>query len=219
VHVVGVRQTIPPADVVYHRVRLADEDRHPIARPPTTTIGRAVVDAAAWARSDDEARVIIAASFQQRLVTAAEIVRVLDRLPATPRRQLVIATARDAASGSHSLGELALVKICRDARLPLPTRQRRFRDSAGRLRYLDAVFDPWRVAVEIDGAQHARVAQMWDDSDRHNDLVLANYQLLRFPVHLVREQPRIVAEKLRAALELGGWRPDASLPAPRSEAT
>jgi very-short-patch-repair endonuclease len=169
--------------------------------------GRSVVDAAAWARSDEEARLLIAASFQQRVVTLAEVRQVLDRMPATPRRKLVISTARDAAGGSHTLAELALFNICRVSRLPLPTRQVRFRDSAGRQRYLGAVFDPWRVAIEIDGAHHDAVQHQWDDSDRQNVMVLAGYRILRFPSHVVREQPQKVVAQLRRALEIAGWRP------------
>jgi hypothetical protein len=117
VHVVvpPQRQIQPPAGVAVRRVRLGEGDRHPLAKPPATTPGRSLVDAAAWARSDDEARLIIAASLQQRLVTATEVDAVLERTPMTFRRQLVIATVRDAAGGSHRLGELAFVRICRYA--------------------------------------------------------------------------------------------------------
>jgi very-short-patch-repair endonuclease len=203
----GHRRLSAPAGVVVHRVRALDEDeRHPAARPPTTSIGRAVVDAASWARSDDEARLIIAASYQQRLVSESEIRRVLDRASNVNRRHLILCTSRDASAGSHSLGELGLLGICRSSRLPLPTRQLRRRDSRGRDRYLDAVFDPWRLVVEVDGAQHASVAQMWDDSARQNDLALAGYVILRYPVHVVREQPQLVAREIRAALIAAGWR-------------
>jgi hypothetical protein len=156
---------------------------------------------------------IIAASFQQRLVTVPEIEQVLDAMPATRRRRLVTATVADASGGSHSLGELGLLAICRRFALPLPTRQARYRDSAGRWRYLDAVFDPWRVAVEIDGAHHGEVGQRWDDLFRGNDLALDGYVVLRFPAHVVRERPHLVAARIRAALERAGWR--LSLPHPR----
>ncbi len=205
-HVVSERELNPPTGVVVHRTRLSGEDRHPSTRPPVTMPGRSVVDAAAWARSDDEARLVIAASFQQRLVTAPEVWQVLDRLPTTHRRRLVIDTATDAATGSHTLGELALVRLCRAAGLPAPDRQVRFRDSGGRVRYLDAVFDRWRVAVEVDGAHHDDVPYRWDDIERQNDLILAGYRVLRFPSHVVRQQPQRVAAQLRTALEIAGWR-------------
>jgi hypothetical protein len=201
------RQIIPPRQVTVHRIQMSGAFRHPASRPPATTAGRAVVDAAAWARSDDEARLIIAASFQQRLVSAPEIEQVLLETPSTRRRRLVIVTAADASGGSHSLGELDLVTICRRSGLPVPTRQAMFRDSAGRLRYLDAVFDPWSIAVEVDGVHHDHVAQRWDDLGRESDMVLAGYSVLRFPVHVVREKPRYVAARIRAALERAGWRP------------
>ncbi|MBX6748303.1 MAG: DUF559 domain-containing protein [Micromonosporaceae bacterium] len=199
------RRVVAPPGVVVHRS--VDIDHHPASRPPTTTIGRAVVDAAVWARSDDEARLIIAATFQQRLVTAAEIQPILDRTPTIPRHRLIVATVDDASRGSHTLGELGLVRLCRRARLPEPTRQLQFRDRTGRLRYLDAVFDPWKVAVEIDGAHHDEVGQRWDDCDRDNALVLATYTILRYPTHVIREQPERVAEEIRMALLQAGWRP------------
>jgi very-short-patch-repair endonuclease len=92
----------------------------------------------------------------------------------------------------------------------MPTRQLQFRGSDGRLRFLDAVFDPWRLAVEVDGAHHASVRQMWDDIDRQNEIALAGYRVLRFPAHVVRTRPHLVAAQLRAALELAGWRPSRS---------
>jgi very-short-patch-repair endonuclease len=199
------RRIVAPAGVVVHRS--VEIDRHPASRLPTTTIGRAVVDAAVWARSDDEARLIIAAAFQQRLVTADEIQPILDRRPTMPRHRLIAATVNDASRGSHTLGELDLVKLCRRAKLPEPTRQLRFRDRRGRLRFLDAVFDPWKVAVEIDGAHHDDVGQRWDDCDRDNALILATYTILRYPTYVVREQPERVAEEIRMALTNAGWRP------------
>ena len=204
----AARRLVAPAGVAVHRSRsFTDEDRHPASLPPTTALARSVVDAASWARSDNEARLIVAASFQQRLVRAGELEPVLRRLRNVPRRDLIRSTGDDAAGGSHTLGELALVEICRRARLPLPTRQVRFRDLSGRLRFLDAVFDPWKVAVEIDGAHHDEHRQRWDDAERDNALILATYQILRYPSHVLREKPRHVAAQLRTALTAAGWRP------------
>jgi len=97
--------------------------------------------------------------------------------------------------------------LCRKGRLPLPTQQRRRRDSRGRWRYLDACFDEWMVATEVDGAGHANVVQMWDDQERQNDLELAGYTVLRYAPWVVREQPRRVLQELRQALTNAGWRP------------
>ncbi len=202
------RRVTMPAGVTLHRTTdLPSYDLHIRRQLPVTTPGRSVVDAAAWARSDDEAGLVIAASFQQRLVSASDIATVLNRRPAVRRRLLIIETARDCAEGSHSVGELGLVGLCRRARLPTPTRQLRRRDATGRIRFLDACFDDWKLVVEIDGAHHANVGQMWDDDVRQNDLQLAGYVVLRYPVFMVRTQPQRVVAEIRAALLAAGWRP------------
>src|SRR5262249_45066115 len=97
--------------------------------------------------------------------------------------------------------------LCRFARLPPPSRQVPRRDRTGRMRYLDVCFDAWHVALEIDGAHHVNVGQMWDDSARQNDLALNGYLVLRYPVHVVRDEPERVIADVRQALLARGWRP------------
>jgi very-short-patch-repair endonuclease len=202
------RRVCPPPFVVVHRVRhLPAADCRSGDGLPMTLPGRAVVDAARWARSDNEARLIIAATLQQRLVTEHHVRKVLERNTTLPRRALVIRTVADAASGSHTLGELDFLALCRQGGLPLPSRQLRRQDSRGRWRYLDACFDEWGLVAEIDGAHHADVGQMWDDQARQNDLSLAGYVVLRYPAFVVREQPQRVLADLRRALLSNGWSP------------
>ncbi len=190
-----------------HRTRVPPHVvNHPPTAPATSPPGRSVVDAAQWARSEREARLIVAASFQQSLVRLPDINRAVSDQPHAFRRALVLRTATDCAGGSHSLGELDLLALCRRARLPLPIRQAPRRDRDGRLRFLDVVFDPWRVAVEIDGAHHLEVAQMWDDAVRANALELDGYVLLRYPAHALRTQPQRIAAEIREALLTNGWR-------------
>ena len=168
--------------------------------PPATTVARAIVDAAAWARSDREARTIIAMCFQQRLVTAGEVATVMEQMPVVSRRELVAGTVADASAGAHSLGELDLVALCRREKLPLPSLQRR-RDG----RYLDAVWAEWGVWAEIDGAHHMDADQWWADMARHNQLARRGEVLLRFPAWLVRDRPSEVADRIRRALREAGW--------------
>ncbi len=140
------RRFTMPAGVILHRTTdLPSYDLH-IGRPlPITAPWRSVVDAAAWARSDDEARLIIAASFQQRLVSASDIDTVLNRRPAVRRRLLITETARDCAEGSHSVGELGLVGSVppstaanADAATSAPRRHRAHSFSRRLLRRLEA---------------------------------------------------------------------------------
>ena len=121
----------PPPGVVVHRTgHLPTEHCLPRSAPPCTTPARSVVDAAQWAVSDNQARTIIAASFQQRLVGGDDVDRVLTRMTRASRRALIRRTAADARDGSHSLAEIDMIALCRKAGLPLPTRQARRADAA-----------------------------------------------------------------------------------------
>jgi very-short-patch-repair endonuclease len=199
------RRVVPPAGVHFHRTRIAPQLATHL-RPPATVPGRAVFEAAAWARSDREARLIVAASFQQSVVTWNDIDRAAGELGTARRRDLVLATAMDCDGGSHSLSELDLLQLCRRERLPTPDRQVVRRDRTGRRRYVDAMWDKWKLAVEIDGAHHLEVAQMWEDAVKANALELDGYVVLRFPAFAVRSHGAEVAAQIREALRKAGWR-------------
>lgn len=191
---------VPPGVVVHRSSVLDPRDLYAIGRPPRTTVARSLVDAAQWAGTDNEARAIIAAGIQQRVVRADDVRAVLDRLTRVPRRRLIRDTVVDAAGGAHSLAELDLVALCRSHHLPEPSRQVVRHDSSGRKRYLDAYFDEWHVHIEIDGAQHLDPRHAWADMRRQNDLWIAGEPVLRFPAWALRHTPTEVVAQLRAAL-------------------
>jgi hypothetical protein len=202
------RADAPPADVRVHRTRhLPACDVHRVGRPPCTMPARSLVDAAQWASTDDRARAIVAAGFQQRLVGGDELHLLLGRLPGVRRRELIAATASDAAGGSHSLAELDYLALSRRAGFPEPMRQRARRDAAGRRRYLDFLYEEHGVHVEIDGSQHMEVRAAWADMRRQNDLWISGVRVLRFPAWLVRAKPDEVVAQVREALKVAGWRP------------
>lgn len=197
-------QTVP--GVIVHRTTLLpDEDVLDVGQPPRTMPARSIIDAAQWARTDEEARAIIAAGYQQRLVGGNDIERVLERMPRARRRKLIQLTAADAAGGAHSLAELDFLGLLRRAGLPEPSRQKVRHDAAGRRRYLDVYFDRWSVHIEIDGAQHLDARAAWADMQRQNELWIAGDRLLRFPAWAVRNQPKLVVAQVRAALRAAGW--------------
>ncbi|PYC68296.1 hypothetical protein C7C45_19395 [Micromonospora arborensis] len=199
------RGSLPPGVLVHRTVTLRDQDVLAVGQPRRTMPARSIVDAAQWAPGDQEARGIVAAAFQQRLVASDDLHQIVDRLPRVRRRRLILATASDAAGGSHSVAELDFLGLIRRAGLPEPTRQKIRYDSTGRRRYLDAYFEQWRVHVEIDGGQHLDPRAWWADMCRQNALWVDGDRLLRFPAWALRAKPDEVLTQLRAALRAAGW--------------
>jgi hypothetical protein len=197
----------PPWVAVHRTTRLHTEDVHRVGSPPCTSFPRSFVDAAQWAGSDDGARAVVAAGFQQGKVTYDGIARVLDRMPRARRRALIRSTALDASGGAHSIAEIDFGRLCRRAGFPEPSRQVSRRDASGRQRYLDVLFEEYGLHVEIDGAQHTDPAHWWADQSRQNELWIPGERILRFPAWAVRERPAEVLAQLRAALLTAGWRP------------
>ena len=169
-------------------------------------MARAVVDAAAWARTPDEARLVLAAASQQRRVSPAELTDVVAALPRVRRRRLIRTTVGDIEGGAQALSEIDFMALCRRSRLPRPDLQERRTDADGRVRYLDAYWKDWRLHVEIDGAHHMDVRHWAADMLRHNQVWIAGDRILRFPAWLVRAEPGVVADQIRAALISGEWR-------------
>lgn len=168
---------------------------------------RSVIDAAQWAPSDYQARAIITAAFQQRLVDQAAMMLALSRYGRLRRRELITSTIHDAAGGSESIAEHDFLILCRRGRLPAPTRQVVTTDSTGRRRYRDAYFEEFAVHIEIDGGQHTEVREWWADMQRQNAMGINGDRVLRFPAWALRNDPDRVLEQVRAALIAGGWRP------------
>jgi Protein of unknown function (DUF559) len=195
-----------PHYVVVHRSRLPRPD---LSRgfPPRTMPARSVIDAARWAASDDRARAIVTAAFQQRLVDHAAMMLALSRLGRLGRRTLITSTIHDAAGGSESIAEHDFLVLCRRGRLPEPTRQVVTTDGTGHRRYRDAYFEEFAVHVEIDGGQHTEVREWWADMQRQNAMGINGDRVLRFPAWALRNDPDRVLEQVRAALIAGGWRP------------
>jgi len=204
---------IPPVQV--YRTRVLPARHLQVGKPPRTTAARSVVDAAAWARSDDEARSTIASACQQRRVDPAELRDVLAMFPRIRRHRLIATTIADIEGGSESLAEIDFVRLCQAYGLPRPDQQRRRADADGRIRYIDAYWPEWRLQVEVDGAHHLQVRHWAADMLRQNQIWLSGDRILRFPAWLVRSDPATVAAQLRTALD---HTPDRLAP-PRSPQT
>lgn len=195
----------PPPGVRVHRTRnLEEADLHSVGLPPITMPARSLVDAMQWASSVNEARMIMAATFQQRLVDADDVLGALERLRHVRRRGLILRVLADVATGSHTLAELDILALCRRAGLPEPRRQVRVA-ADGVTAYLDLFFDEWGLQVEVDGRHHLDVDQWRRDLRRQNALSAKGFRVLRYPSHSVREEPEVVVAQIRATLISLGW--------------
>lgn len=193
--------------VVAHRTTVLPDDHIQVGRPMRTTTARSLVDAAAWARTDDEARIALASGCQQRRVTPAELRSVLDVLPRVRRRRLILETIGDLEGGATALSEIDFVKLCRRYGLPRPDLQERRVDASGRIRFLDAYWREWQLHAEVDGAHHMDVRHWEADMRRQNEVWIKGDRTLRFPAFWTRHRPEDVATQLRHALAAAGWSP------------
>ncbi|GAB3857302.1 DUF559 domain-containing protein [Dactylosporangium cerinum] len=133
----------PPETVIRRTASLPVTDVLVDGLPPVMVAARSLVDAAQWARDDAEATAVVAAAFQQRLVVGDEVLAVLARLQGVRREALIRQAVEDARGGSHSISEVQFLQLCRRNGLPDPSRQVVRRDSRGRKRYRDALFEEW----------------------------------------------------------------------------
>lgn len=96
----------PYGDVTTHWSKwLGDEDVHPLREPPRTRPQRSLVDAASWAVSDAQGRLIIIAGIQQGMSTTPMLREALTRRGHCKRRSIIIESILDAAGGIQSLPE------------------------------------------------------------------------------------------------------------------
>ena len=121
------------------------------------------------------------------------------------RRPFIHGVLIDLAGGVRSLGELDMVRGCRERGLPGPDLQVVRQTRSGNY-YLDARWRRWGVVVEVDGIQHAWVENVIDEAIRHNAVATSSDLVLRLPVLGLRVCPDAFFEQIRDALHLRGWR-------------
>lgn len=114
-------KTPPYHDVIPHWSKwLGEEDVHPLRRPLRTRPERSLVDAASWAVSPAQARLIIIAGVQQGMATTRMLRESLTRRGTCHRRSIIVQSILDAAGGIQSLPERDLRDLCRRPHLPNP---------------------------------------------------------------------------------------------------
>jgi len=164
----------------------------------------AAVRAALWAESDRQAALVLTMTVQQGLCRVEDIAQEMLRVRRDRRRGFIHGVLIDLHGGVRSLGELDLVRGCRDRGLPAPSLQVVRTSRSGRY-YLDARWHRWGVVVEVDGIQHAWVQNVVADAIRHNSIATGSDVVLRLPVLGLRVCPDDFFEQIAEALAARGW--------------
>lgn len=206
VHVSSPKSSRPlhPAGVVVHesrRFREADVLTFDVRRirPPV-----AAVHAALWAQSDRQAVLILVMTVQQRVATARAMSGALSRVRRHRRRALLTATMLDIGGGSHSLGELDVLRGLRRRGLPEPSRQA-LRELSGGRAYLDIEWEDWKLVLEVDGSQHDAADHRLADTLRDLEVTAGGRTVLRLPLLAWRLDEEAVLDRVTAVFRSRGW--------------
>jgi very-short-patch-repair endonuclease len=172
---------------------------------PRTRPAIAAVRGALWAASDRQATLILTMTVQQGLCRVEELAEAMITVRRDKRRSLIHGVLIDLAGGVRSLGELDLVRGCRERGLPVPELQV-LRRARGGSYLIDARWVRWGVVVEVDGIQHQWVQNIVADAIRHNAIATSTDIVLRMPVLGLRVCPDLFFEQIADALTSRGWR-------------
>jgi hypothetical protein len=210
----SIRVTVPRGARIRHRGTVADirqtrrwapDDVVPGSRPPRARPAVAAVRAALWAWTERQAALLLTMPVQQGLVTVEDLGLEMLRIRRDKRRRFLHEIVIDLAGGVRSLGELDVVRGCRERGLPEPDSQVLRRSPTGTSYYLDFRWKRWAVVLEVDGIQHAWVQNLVGDALRHNDIAVSGDIVLRLPVLGLRVCPDAFFGQLESALVRAGW--------------
>jgi very-short-patch-repair endonuclease len=172
----------------------------------------AAVRAGLWAMSNRQAALLVTMSVQQGLTTPAQISAEMLRVRRDKRRLFLCDVLLDLVGGVRSLGELDVVRGCRERGLPEPDKQVVRRAGNGTY-FLDFRWDRWKVVVEVDGIQHAWVEQVVGDALRQNAISITGDTVLRLPLLGLRVCPDEFFAQIEDALRAAGCPLHLGLPA------
>lgn len=175
--------------------------RHRRADLPLCRVEPAALLFAGYERSTRTAQGLLAATVQQRLTTANDLLAELSALKPLRRSRMFRAALEDIGGGAQSLAELDVKRMCRSSGLPQPRRQVARRDSTGRRRFTDCEWelaDGSLLVLEVDGGFHMEVEHWEDDLARQRRLTAPGRLIVRCTSRELRDEPAAVAADLVA---------------------
>jgi very-short-patch-repair endonuclease len=182
-----------------HRVEdLSEADRGERGGIPITAPARTLIDFTSTAGAEEAERAI-AEAFALRLVTEPQIRAAIDRAPgrAGVARVQAILGRPGGPKRTRSGGERAMLRLIRSAQLPTPRTNYPVAGYSA-----DFCWPDQRLIVEVDGLDfHSGRGAL--ERDHRRDIVHKNagYEVLRFTVRQLEDEPLYVAAVIARALE------------------
>ncbi len=191
--------------LIVHRSAWIDQARHPVLLPPRTRIEETVADLTQSAATFDEAFGWISQACGSRLCTAGQIRVALERRAKLRYRAELLGALGDVREGVLSPLEYRYVHgVERPHGLPAASRQVPV-ILDGRRRYLDNLYQDYRLVVELDGAAAHPVTERWRDIQRDNSLEVLKLRSLRYGWSDVTSGRCRVAAQVATILTQHGW--------------
>jgi hypothetical protein len=191
--------------VVIHRSDAILRTRHPVMLPPCTRVEDTVLDLIQVAPTFDDAYAWICRAIGRRRTTADRIRLAMDaRKRMRWRREIALALG-DAEGGALSVLEYRYVhQVERPHGLPAARRQARISQRTGN-RYLDNLYEPFAVCVELDGTAAHPSDEQWRDKYRDNSNMLSGILPLRFGLLDLGDRRCETAAAVATLLRSRGW--------------
>jgi hypothetical protein len=196
----------PIRGVTIHRSRNVASEPLPPWQLPRTPIAETVLDLIESAKTTDDAFAWLTRAVSRDLVDPAMLTAALAARKRMRRRPWLFEALTDIADGVMSPIERRYVRDVERAHgLPQAKRQAR-RELDGGVRYLDNLYEPFQLCVEIDGRLTHPPEQKWRDADRDSDnLFRDDVQTIRLGLRHVTSGRCQQAAKLATLFIRRGW--------------
>jgi hypothetical protein len=186
--------------------------------PPCTRVEDTVLDLIQVAATFDDAYAWICRAIGRRRTTADRIRIAMDARKKMRWRREVAVALGDAGGGALSVLEYRYVhRVERAHGLPVARRQARIRQGTHN-RYLDNLYEPFAVCVELDGTAAHPADEQWRDKRRDNTNTVSGLLTLRFGLLDLGDRRCETASAVASLLRSRGWTGSLGACGPRCEA-
>ena len=182
----------PIEGVQFFRSRRPLADMRARGDLPLCMIEPAILLFAGYERNRRTAHGAVAAVVQQRLTDAERLRDWVERLKPLRRAKEFRTLLADISGGAQSLAEVDVNRACTEFGVRRPTRQRRRRDSHGRVRFTDCEWhlgEGQVLVLEVDGGFHMEFGQYTSDMRRQRRITTSERMVVRCSSYEIRHEP------------------------------